>query len=78
MAVGWRSAVLTSGPDRSTVAERGEHGWLGPGDQCWDEEGRHRDVSGETLWRPAPSGRGGGAELVPVDSDGVEDLAGFR
>lgn len=23
-------------------------------------------------------GRGGGAELVPIDSDGVEDLAGFR
>lgn len=78
LSVGRRSAVLTSGPDRSTTAERGEHGLLGPGDQHWDEEGRHRDVSGETLWRPAPSGRGGGAGLVPVDSDGVEDLAGFR
>lgn len=73
-----RSAVFTSGPYRSTTAERSEHGGLAPENLLGDAEGRHRHGQAEATRRPAPGGRGGGAELVTVDSDGVEDLAGFQ
>ena len=45
------------------------------GRQAWDRHGRQM---GGAARQPGPGSRGGGAELVTVESDGVEDLAGFR
>ena len=49
-----------------------------PVDPLAPVEDRRRHELGEARRRPVPRDRAEGAGLVPVDSDGVEDLAGYR